>query len=71
MGMYPDKTVIQKDTCTPMFIEALITVAKTCRKPMCLATDEWIKKIHTYSAIKKQNNAICSNMNATRESHTK
>ena len=29
LGMYPDKTIIQKDTCTPMFIEALFTIAKT------------------------------------------
>ena len=29
LGMYPDKTIIQKDTCTPMFIAALFTTAKT------------------------------------------
>ena len=29
LGIYPDKTVIQKDTCTPMFIAALLTLAKT------------------------------------------
>ena len=27
-GIYLDKTIIQKDTCTPMFIAALFTVAK-------------------------------------------
>ena len=25
LGIYPDKTFIQKDTCTPMFTEALFT----------------------------------------------
>ena len=25
LGIYPDKTIIQKDTCTPMFIAALLT----------------------------------------------
>ena len=29
LGIYPDKTIIQKDTCTPMFIAALFTIAKT------------------------------------------
>ena len=28
-GIYPDKTIIQKDTCTPLFIAALITTVKT------------------------------------------
>ena len=29
LGTYPDKTIIQKDTCTHMFIAALFTIAKT------------------------------------------
>ena len=29
LGIYPDKTIIQKDTCTPMFRAALFTIAKT------------------------------------------
>ena len=59
LSIYPDKTVIQKDTCTPMFIAALFTRAKTWKQPKCPSTDEWIKKmwcIYTmeyYSAIKK------------------
>ena len=57
--MYPEKTIIQKDTCTPVFIAALFTIARTRKKPKCPSTDEWIKKmwyIYTmeyYSAIKK------------------
>ena len=59
LGIYPDKTIIQKDTCTPMFIAALFTIAKTWKQPKCPLTGEWIKKIwyiHTmeyYSAIRK------------------
>ena len=54
-----DKTIIQKDTCTPMFIAALFTIGKTWKQPKCPLTDEWIKKIwhictmEYYSAIKK------------------
>ena len=59
LGIYPDKTIIRKDTCTPIFIAALFTIARTWKQPKCLSTDEWIKKmwyIYTmeyYSTIKK------------------
>ena len=59
LGIYPDKTIIQKDTCTPMFIAALFTIAKTWKQPKCPSTEEWIKKtwyIYTmeyYLTIKK------------------
>ena len=33
LGIYPDKTIIQKDTCTPMFIAALFTIAKAWKQP--------------------------------------
>ena len=57
LGIYPDKTIIQKDTCTCMFIAVLFTTAKTWKQPKCPSTDEWIKMyIYTmeyYLAIKK------------------
>ena len=40
LGIYPDKIVIQKDTCTPMFTAALFTIVKTWKRPKCPATDE-------------------------------
>ena len=45
LGTYLDKTLIQKDTCTPMFTAALLTIAKTWTQPKCPLTDEWIKKM--------------------------
>ena len=59
LGIYPEKTIIQKDTWTPMFTAALFTIARTWKQPKCPTTDEWIKKmwyIYTmeyYSAIKR------------------
>ena len=59
LGIYLEKTIIRKDTCTPMFIAALFTIAKTWKQPKCPSTKEWIKKmwhIYTmeyYSAIKR------------------
>ena len=29
LGMYLEKAIVQKDTCTPVFIAALFTIAKT------------------------------------------
>ena len=35
LGIYPEKTMTQKDICTPMFIAALYTIAKTWKQPKC------------------------------------
>ena len=59
LGIYPEKTIIQIDTCTPMFIATLFTIARSWKQPKCPSTDKWIKKmwyIYTmeyYSAIKR------------------
>ena len=45
LGIYPDKTIILKYTCTPMFIAALYTIAKTWKQPKCPSTDKWIKML--------------------------
>ena len=61
LDIYPEKmkTLIRKDTCTPVFIAALFTIVKTWKQPKCPLTDEWTKKmwcIYTmeyYSVVKK------------------
>ena len=59
LGIYPEKTIIQYDTCTPMFIAAVFTIARTWKQPKCPSSDEWIKKmwhiytVEYYSAIKR------------------
>ena len=59
LGIYPEKAIIQKDTCTPMFIAALFRIARSGKQPKCPLTDEWIKKMwyiykmEYYSAIKR------------------
>ena len=42
LGIYPQKTktLIQKDTCTPTFIAAPFTIAKTWKKSKCPLIDE-------------------------------
>ena len=45
LGIYPDKTFLEKDTGTCMFIAALFAKAKTWKQPKCPLTDEWIQKM--------------------------
>ena len=45
LGIYPEKTIIQKDTCTPMFTSAVLTTVRRWKQPNCPSTEEWIKKM--------------------------
>ena len=59
LNMYLETTLIQKDTCSPMFGGALFTIANTWNQPKCASTDELIRKmwyiytIEYYLAVKK------------------
>ena len=45
LGIYPEETKIEKDTCIPLFVSALFTIARTWKQPRCPSTDEWITKL--------------------------
>ena len=45
LGIYPQKNMVRKDTCTPKFTATLFTIAKTWKQPKCPSTDEWINKM--------------------------
>ena len=59
LGIYPEETKIEKDTCIPVFTAALFTRARTWKQPRCPSTDECIKKLwyiytmEKYSALKR------------------
>ena len=59
LGIHTKEIRIERDTLTPIFIEALFTIARTWKQTRCPMADEWIIKlwyIYTmeyYSAIKK------------------
>ena len=59
LGIHTEETRTERDTCTPMFIAALLTIATTWKQSRCPTADEWIRKlwyIYTteyYLAIKK------------------
>ena len=40
LSVYLEKTIIQKDICTPVFTIALVTIARTWKQHKCLATEE-------------------------------
>ena len=77
LGIYHEKTIIQKVSCTTIFIAALFTIARTWKQPKCPSTDEWIKKmwhIYTmeyYSAINRNEiEFFCSKVDGTIVCHT-
>ena len=59
LGIYPEETKIEKDTCIPLFLAAIFTISRTWKQPRYPLTYEWIKNlwyIYTmeyHSAIKR------------------
>ena len=51
LDIYPEETkdLIQKDTCTPMFIAALFAIPKTWQLPKCPLADKWTKTLNIYT----------------------
>ena len=60
LDIYTEEIRIERDTCIPVFIAALFTIARTWKPPRCPSADEWIRKrwyictMQYYSAIKKE-----------------
>ena len=59
LSMQTEETRTERDTCIPVFIAALFTIARTWKQPKCASADEWIRKLwyiyamEIYSATKK------------------
>ena len=66
LAVYPEKIIIQKDTCTPMLSASLFTIARTWKQPKCPSTDEWIKMMwHNGTLLRhkrEQTWVTCSNV---------
>ena len=60
LGIYPEESRVEKDTCISLFISSLFTIARTRKQPRCPSTDKWIKKLwyiytmECYSATKRK-----------------
>ena len=59
LGIHPEETRIERDTCAQMFITAVFIVFRAWKQPRCVSADEWIRKqwyictMEYYSTIKK------------------
>ena len=59
LDIHTEETRIERHTCTPLFIAALFTIARTWKQPRCPSTDKGIRKLRYlytmeyYSAVKK------------------
>lgn len=54
LGIYLEKNMAAKDTCTPIFTAALFTIAKTWKQPKCPSIEEIVVHIHNgIQAIEK------------------
>ena len=58
LGIHTEETRTERYMCTPMFIAALFTIARTWKHPRCPSAYEWIRKLYIYimeyySAIKE------------------
>ena len=45
LGIFPEETKIEKDTCISLLIAALFTIVRTWQQSRCPLTDEWIKEL--------------------------
>ena len=59
LGIHTEETRTERNMCTPMFIAARFTIARTWKQPRSPSANEWVRKlwyiytIEYYSAIKK------------------
>ena len=49
LGVYPEETKIERDTCIPLFVAALFTVGRTWTRPRRPSIEEWIEKLWSYT----------------------
>ena len=53
LGIYLEKNMIPKDTCTPVFIAALFTIVNMWKQPRCPSAEKWINNplVHICNGI--------------------
>ena len=45
LGINSEETKIERNACSPMFIAALFTIARTWMEPRCPSAEKWIRKL--------------------------
>ena len=59
LGIHTEEMRIERDMCTPMFIEALFIRARTWKQPICPSTNEWIRKLWSVSSVTQSCPTLC------------
>ena len=54
LGTHTEETRIERDMCTPMFIAALFTIARTWKQLRCLSADKWLRKLCNITQLLKR-----------------
>jgi len=54
LGIHTEETRIERDTCTPVFIAALFTIARAWQQPRCPSADEWIRLFAALCTVARQ-----------------
>ena len=70
LGIYPEETKIEKDTCIPFFISALHTIARTWKQPRRPLTEEAVVHIHNEILLSHKKECICISSNKVDEPRT-
>ena len=59
LGIHTKETRIERDMCTPMFITALFTIARTWKQPRCPSADKWIRNLwYIYTMEKNASESV-------------
>ena len=51
LGKHTEETRTERDTCTPVFIAAMFTIARIWNQPRCPLADKWIRKLWYISTM--------------------
>ena len=74
LGINPEETEIEKDTCIPFFIAALFTIGRTWKQPRCPSTREWIKLLYIYTmeySVQFKHSVLSNSLQPHEPQHTR
>ena len=69
LGIHTEETRLERDTCTPVFIAALFTIATTCKQPRCPLADKWIRKLW-FGSVQFSCSVVSDSLQSHESQHT-
>ena len=75
LGIHTEETRTERDTCTPMFIVALFTIARTRKQSRCTLAVEWIRELWcTYTmeySVQSSHSVVSDSLRPHESQHTR